>query len=100
MSDSQPPSYQHVIVHAPIRARNGFGVAALVLGIFGIVFGGAPLFVGLILSFVPVLLAIAFGVVGIVRSNRTHVGFGLSLAGLIIGGITFLLWFTGYGIIW
>lgn len=100
MTDLSQPTVQPVLVQVQPTARNGFGVAALILGIFGLVFGGIPLFIGLFLSFVPVVLAITFGIVGIVRSNRVRVGFGLSLAGLILGGLTFLLWFTGYGLLW
>ena len=96
----QPPPYQAVYVQAPTTARNGFGIASLILAIFGMVFGGIPLFIGLFLSFGPVLLAITFGIIGIVRSSRVGVGFGVSLAGLIIGGLTFLLWFVGYGTFW
>jgi hypothetical protein len=99
MSEQQPVAYQPVIVQPVTTARNGFGIAALILSLFGIVFGGIPL-IGLFLVFLPVLLAITFGILGLVKASKANVGFGISLAGLIVAGITFLLWFVGYGLLW
>jgi hypothetical protein len=79
---------------------NGFGVASLVLGIIGLAVGIIPLFIGLFLSFLPTLLAITFGIIGIVAGRNRGLPIGLAVTGLVLGGLTFLLWFTGYGIIW
>ena len=47
------------------------------------------------------MLGITFGILGLVRANRIGgYGFGMALAGLIVAGANFLLYFTGYGIIW
>jgi hypothetical protein len=78
---------------------NGFGIAALILGIIAIVIGILPL-IGLILSFIPTICAIIFGILGIRRAGPEHIGFTPSLIGLILGGLTLLLYFTGYGLWW
>jgi len=83
------------------RPTNGFALASLILAIFGICVGIIPFFIGLFLSFAPCVLGIVFGSLGIARSKRIGgYGFGMALAGLIIAGVNFLLYFTGYGIIW
>ena len=96
------PGYQPQPVNfSQQRPTNGFAVASLILAIFGICVGIIPLFIGLFLSFIPCVLGIVFGIVGLNRAKKIGgYGFGLALAGLIIASLNFLLYFTGYGIIW
>lgn len=95
---SQTP--QPVVVETPAAAPgNGFAVAALVLGIAAMVLGIIPL-VGLFLSFLPTLLAIIFGIIGITRSQRVQRGLAPAIIGLALGGLTLLLYFVGYGTFW
>jgi len=105
MNDNQPiyqAAPQQSFTSATSSQGNGLAVASLVLAIIGIVVGIIPLFIGLVLSFVPCILGIVFGFIGISRANNLpdRRGFGMALAGLIIAGVNFLLYFTGYGIIW
>jgi hypothetical protein len=101
VTQPQPPAYAHqpsIVVQRP--RGNGFGVASFVLGLFSLLAGGIPLFIGLFLSFLPTLLAITFGIVGLATGSRGRRPIGLAVAGLVLGGLTFCLWFVGYGIIW
>lgn len=106
MPMSAPYQQPQQPAYAPYPATppqgNGFAVASLVLAIFGIVVGVIPFFIGLVLSFVPCILGITFGILGINRAGKLpdRRGFGMALAGLIIAGINFLLYFTGFGVIW
>jgi Domain of unknown function (DUF4190) len=85
-----PGGYQ-----AAPRRRNGMGTAALVLGVLALV-------LVLLLIFSPLgaflgLLAVIFGIVGIVRANRREAdNRGQAVAGLVTGGLALLLgiWFT------
>jgi uncharacterized membrane protein len=79
---------------------NGLAAASLTLALVGIVLGIVPLFIGLVLSFVPVVLAIVLGVIGLMRAPARDSGYGLSVAGLLIAGLTVVLWFHGYGVLW
>jgi len=79
---------------------NGIAAASLTLALVGIVMGIIPLFIGLVLSFVPVVLALVFGMVGLLRAPARDSGYGLSIAGLLIAGLTVVLWFHGYGVLW
>jgi hypothetical protein len=80
---------------------NGFAVASLVLAVVAITTGVLPV-VGIVLSFAPCVLAIVFGIFGLQRATGSpgRPGYSLALAGLIVAGLTFLLYFTGYGLIW
>ena len=86
----QPGGYQT----AP-RRRNGMGTAALVLGVLALV-------LVLLLIFSPLgaflgLLAVIFGIVGIVRANRREAdNRGQAVTGLVTGGLALLfgIWFT------
>jgi Domain of unknown function (DUF4190) len=77
------------------RRRNGMGTAALVLGVLALV-------LVLLLIFSPLgaflgLLAVIFGIVGIVRANRREAdNRGQAVAGLVTGGLALLfgIWFT------
>ena len=81
--------------YPPARRRNGMGTAALVLGVLALV-------LVLLLIFSPLgalcgLLAVIFGIVGIVRANRREAdNRGQAVAGLVTGGLALLLgiWFT------
>jgi hypothetical protein len=79
---------------------NGIAAASLTLALVGIVLGIIPLFIGLVLSFMPVVLALLFGGIGLMRAPARDSGYGLSVAGLLIAGLTVVLWFHGYGILW
>jgi hypothetical protein len=77
------------------RRRNGMGTTALVLGVVALV-------LVLLLIFSPLgaflgLLAVIFGIVGIVRANRREAdNRGQAVAGLVTGGLALLfgIWFT------
>lgn len=74
-------SQQTIIVQAE---TNGLAVAALVLGIIGLVFGIVP-FIGWFM--LPVwLLAIVLGLVGMRKRYKK----GLSVTGFVLGLITFI----------
>ncbi len=94
------PSY-FAATNAPRPPGNGIAIAALILGIWGFLTTGIPLFVGLFLGAVPDILAIVFGIVGIVRANRIG-GRGRVPAtfGLVLGGLAFVSIFFGAGTIW
>lgn len=79
---------------------NGAAVAALVLGIAGFLLTPIPFFIGLFLGGIPDILAIIFGIVGLVRANQLHRGFPLALIGLILGSLGFLSIFIGAGTVW
>lgn len=81
-------------------AGNGFAIAAFILGLFGFLVTWIPFFIGLFLGFLPDALAIVFGICGIVRANRVHRGMGLSVTGLVLGGLAFLSIFIGAGTAW
>lgn len=81
-------------------AGNGFAVAAFVLGLFGFLVTWIPFFIGLFLGGLPDVLAIVFGILGIVRANRVHRGMGLAVTGLVLGGLAFLSIFVGAGTVW
>lgn len=87
MQDQQ----QTIVITKP--DGNGFGVAALVLGIIGIVLNIIP-FIPYFLGF----LAIIFGVIG----TQKIVGTGLAKAGIVLGAITigmkFLFWILIIGL--
>lgn len=80
----------HQIVRPP---SNGMAIAALVLGIIAIVFGVWMIIpiIGLafaFVSFVPAVLGLIFGVVGLRRAKEISVGRGAALTGVITGGLT------------
>lgn len=98
---SQTSNRPVTVVYDPQGPRpNGLAVAALVLGIVGLVVGIIPLFIGLILSAVPTVLAILFGLIGLVRTSTRHSGFVPAFLGLALGCLTAFLWTTGYGVVW
>jgi hypothetical protein len=80
-----PGGYQ-----APPRRRNGMGTAALVLGVVALV-------LVLLLLFSPIgaflgLLAVLFGILGIMRANRGEAdNRGQAVAGLVTGAIALLV---------
>ena len=76
--------------YPPARRRNGMGTAALVLGVVALV-------LVLLLIFSPLgaflgLLAVIFGIVGIVRANRREAdNRGQAVTGLVTGGLALVL---------
>jgi len=65
----------------PPRPRNGFGVAALVLGVLALVLSWT-----IIGGIVPGVLALIFGLLGLARAKRGEAtNSGLSVAGAVIG---------------
>jgi hypothetical protein len=90
-----PDQYQAGGYQTAPRRRNGMGTAALVLGVLALV-------LVLLLIFSPLgaflgLLAVIFGIVGIVRANRREAdNRGQAVAGLVTGGLALLfgIWFT------
>ena len=91
---TQPP----VLIAAP---ANNPAVASLILGIFGFCLTAIPVFIGLFLGGIPDVLAIVFGIVGLVRAAKIGGrGQGHAIAGLVLGGLGFLSIFIGAGTIW
>ncbi|MFG2892926.1 DUF4190 domain-containing protein [Streptomyces sp. NPDC048248] len=71
----------------PARPGNGFGTAALVVGIVGALLGISVIF-GIVLG----VLAIVFGALGRARATRGEAtNGGMALAGLILGGVALLI---------
>ena len=82
----QAPGYgQAPLYGAPVTGRrNGFGIAALVLGILSL-----PAVFTIIFGILLGLLAIVFGVLGRRRATRGEAdNGGLALAGLILGALS------------
>lgn len=92
-----PPPYYY---GALVPARNGFAVAALVLGICGFVLTPIPFFIGLVLGGIPDVLAVIFGIIGIQRAQTARVGQAMAIVGTVLGGLGFLSIFIGAGTIW
>lgn len=78
----------------PAQARNGMGTAALVLGIIGV---GLGTFVILFwLSWLPALLAVVFGCLGLGQARKgLATNRGMALAGVILGGAGLLIAVAG-----
>ena len=75
----------HGVAYPPAPAKtNGMSIASLVLGLVGI---------PLCFLFVPSLLAVIFGFVGLnqIKNDPTQTGRGLAIAGLIIGAAMLVL---------
>ncbi|MFI9051306.1 DUF4190 domain-containing protein [Streptomyces sp. NPDC053427] len=71
----------------PARPGNGFGTAALVVGIVGALLG-VSIVPGILLG----VLAIAFGAVGRARQRRgTATNGGTAVAGIVLGGLALLI---------
>jgi hypothetical protein len=100
MTYQQQPRRTTVVVDPDAPRPNGLAVAALVLGIVGLAVGIIPLFIGLALSFLPTVLAVLFGLIGLARTASRRSGFVPALIGLLLGVLTIFLWTTGYGVIW
>ncbi|MEU9114965.1 DUF4190 domain-containing protein [Streptomyces sp. NPDC048483] len=77
---------------APIsvsQPRNGMGITALVLGIVGVVLG--LLVVLFWMSWLPALLAVIFGFVGLSQARKgVATNKGMALAGVVLGGVGLL----------
>jgi hypothetical protein len=82
------PAPIHLTVH---KAGNGLAVAALVLGIVGVVVGLIPLF--FVVAWVCGLLALIFGLIG--RSKRRQERRGMALAGAILGVVAIAVGVVG-----
>lgn len=67
------------------KGGSGLAVAALVLGILAIINSFIP-FLNVI-SYVFAILAVIFGIIGIVKKN----GKGMAIAGLVMGILTFII---------
>ena len=77
---ARPPPPQSGYGYPQPARSNGMAVAALVLGIIGLVLFWVPL-LGMVLA----ILAIIFGGVGMSRANQGASGKGLAIAGLVLG---------------
>ncbi|MBV9161947.1 MAG: DUF4190 domain-containing protein [Pseudonocardiales bacterium] len=71
----------------PVRPRNGFGIAALVLGLLALVLSWTVIG-GIVFG----ILAVIFGLLGRAQAKRgeSTTG-GLSIAGVVLGGIGLLI---------
>jgi hypothetical protein len=87
---TQQPGQYPAAGYPAARRRNGMGTAALVLGVVGLV-------LVLLLLFSPIgaflgLLAVLFGILGLMRANRGEAdNRGQAVAGLVTGGLALLL---------
>ena len=83
-SGSPPPPTSPPGYGAPGAGRNGLAVASLVLGIVSI---------PLCFLFLPALLAVVFGGIGLgqIASNPGQAGRGQAIAGLVLGGVSLAL---------
>lgn len=80
---------------------NSLAIAALILGIWGFMTTWIPLFIGLVLGGIPDILAIIFGIMGIVRARKIGgKGMPLAVVGLVLGSLAFISIFFGAGTIW
>ncbi len=68
---------------APTYKTNGLAIASLVLGIVA--------FFGDFLFFIPSILAIIFGVVGMVKAKSYGNGKGMAIAGLVLGIVALIV---------
>lgn len=83
------PQIQYVPAPVQPAPKNGLGVAALVLGIVGVIFAVIPV-VGLFFAIPLGALALIFGAVGVARAGKGKAtNKGVSVAGLILGLLTF-----------
>ena len=88
-SDQYQNSYQNSYSNAGYgqaqRPTNGMGVAALVLGIVGLIVSWFTLGI-------PSILAIVFGILGISKAKKDpRYGSGMAIAGLVMGIIVFAI---------
>gem|GEM_PF-2844295 len=80
-----PPQGQPVYVQMVARPTNGIAVAAVVLGVVGFVVGLFPI-AGIFLFWIPALLAIIFGFIGISTASRLGgLNRGQAIWGVILG---------------
>lgn len=81
--------------------RNGFGTAALVLGIVGVVFAVIPI-VGVI-AWPLVILGLIFGVLGILRAGKGEAtNKGMAITGTALSGVGLLVclcWTIAFGML-
>jgi hypothetical protein len=91
--------HQVYVQYAPRPSSNGLAVAALVLGVVGTALSLIP-FLGLFLCWLPALLAIIFGFVGLGTARRSN-GFRRTEAlwGAILGFAPILITVVWYVII-
>jgi hypothetical protein len=82
------------------RPSNNAATASLVLGIVGFVITPIPFFIGFFFGGIPALLAVIFGIVGLVRFGQVRVGQAMSIVGLCLGGFMLLLIPLGAGTLW
>lgn len=86
---------QHQVIYQQVvrPPSKGMAVTSLVLGIVAIVTGiWTPIpIIGLVFAFfafLPAVLAVVFGHVGLIRSRAIGVGRGAALTGLVLGYVT------------
>ncbi len=82
------PAYGPYPPYGPPRpaATNGLSIAALVVGIAGLLFVAVP-FAGVVLP----VAAVALGGAGTGRSRQSGAGRGMGIAGLVLGAVGVLL---------
>src|SRR5262245_48871221 len=83
--------------YVPQKQSNGLAIAALVVGIVGVLFGFIPF--TFILARILGALALVFGFVGLSRAKRVFTGKGMALAGVILGGLAVVLGIVGVAIV-
>ena len=84
-----------------VLVKNSAATAALVFGIVGFVLMGIPFFIGWFLGGIPDVLAVIFGLMGLVKSGQLRcAGFGPALTGLILACVSLFSVLFGAGSIW
>ncbi|MCX4822657.1 DUF4190 domain-containing protein [Streptomyces sp. NBC_01142] len=87
---SPPPSYPGAPYSPVPQARNGLGIAAMVTGIVGAVFGIIPFLFWL--AGILGILALIFGLIGHGRARKGEAtNKGMALTGIILGGLSIVL---------
>ncbi len=80
-----PPKQQ--VVHVVKDRTSGFAVASLVLGILSLLMGWIPA-----VGWIIIVLAIIFGIVGIVQTREKHVhGRAMAIAGIILAVVALII---------
>ena len=80
--------------------KNGLGVAGMVCGIIGLVFGFIPLF-GIFFAVPLGILGVVFGAVGLRRAKRGEANNrGVAIAGLVTGILALVIGFILFGAVY
>lgn len=83
---AQPAYGQNAYPQPPQRTGNGFGVAALVVGIIAVLLAWLP-----IINIGAIVLGVIAVILGILGVRKKWAGKGMSIAGIVLGAVAILL---------